>query len=345
MKYNSHPIPDSIQSIWHAALNIREIRQVEGGLSNSRVWRLDTRFGPMCLKAWPNTVTSAERLDEIHRHVQLLIDSGLAFIPRVLRASGGETSFDAGGYLWEVTDWMQGEPDLSENVPRERRRAAAEAVAEVHHCWRTGRCEKQTSPGLIQRIDKLSEASQQLAVFRQNSDSISPQSRDLAHRTFSQIAIRADRLLQRLETLKYPINTHFVVRDLHSEHVLFTEDVVSGLIDFGAARIDEPTLDLVRLFSSQSPTSREQRYESLKFYCDHANRLRLGIIGGEQDGLAFDFDRMKQRFDCLDETSTLLAAFQWFQWLCVEGRAFAVRSEKLQSRWEKLLVRLECDLG
>lgn len=348
MKSNSHTIPVAVRSAWLEPLGTRDIRAIDGGLSSSRVWRLSTSVGSVCLKAWPKATTSYERLAEIHRQLRMLTDAGLDFIPRVLPETGGENWMDAEGYFWEVTDWMPGEPDLSEDVSRERRQAAAEAIARVHHCWRSKGSEKQISPGLIDRIKKLADARNLSREPSRWTNSTNGSLEDLAHRTRFHISQSADRLLRSLEGLQEPVGVHFVIRDLHAEHILFESNRVTGVIDFGAARVDEPLLDLVRLFGSQSPFHREHRNESLQIYWDETSRLqdaerhliRPTPVPFEPFG---DFERLKHRYNVLDEASTLLSAVQWFRWLCIEQRQFVVPLERLLERWDKLLKRLDTE--
>ena len=48
------------------------------------------------------------------------------------------------------------------------------------------------------------------------------------------------------EHLGNSIETHYVLRDIHREHVFFEDSAVSGLIDFDAVRVDTPLADLAR---------------------------------------------------------------------------------------------------
>ena len=40
------------------------------------------------------------------------------------------------------------------------------------------------------------------------------------------------------------------IRDIHHDHVLFSGDQVTGLVDFGILRIDTPLADMARLVGS-----------------------------------------------------------------------------------------------
>src|SRR5207237_10847988 len=54
--------------------------------------------------------------------------------------------------------------------------------------------------------------------------------------------------LARLETSPFPSRheSQIIHGDLHREHVLFTGDTVTGIIDFASSKRDHPALDLAR---------------------------------------------------------------------------------------------------
>ena len=85
----------------------------------------------------------------------------------------------------------------------------------------------------------------------------------------------------------------------------FSPTRVTGVIDFGVVRIDEPTTDLVRLLGSLEPFNAEK--------CEAAV-----CIYEQQTGVAVD----RRRFAILDQAATLLSAAQWLQWLLIDERAF-----------------------
>src|SRR5205085_7730253 len=58
------------------------------------------------------------------------------------------------------------------------------------------------------------------------------------------------------------------IRDVHHEHVLFTGDQVTGLIDFGALRIDTPLTDVARLVGSLVGDDAEARRIALDAYAE-----------------------------------------------------------------------------
>jgi homoserine kinase type II len=94
------------------------------------------------------------------------------------------------------------------------------------------------------------------------------------------------------------------IRDIHRDHVLFTGDEVTGLVDFGALRIDTPLADLARLIGSLASDNAAARQLALDAY---AAVIPLS-----------NTDR--QLVDLLDDSGILLGGLNWLQWLYVERR-------------------------
>jgi homoserine kinase type II len=114
------------------------------------------------------------------------------------------------------------------------------------------------------------------------------------------------------------------IRDIHHDHVLFTGDEVTGIIDFGALRIDTPLVDVARLVGSLAGDDREARAFALASY-------------SEVRPLS---ERERQLIDLLDESGLVLAAFNWLKWLCVERRDMGATGPIVQ-RLDGIIGRLQ----
>ena len=129
-----------------------------------------------------------------------------------------------------------------------------------------------------------------------------------------QISIR-DRL-QRL--ISSPVDCHWIVRDLWRENVLIDRDRISGIIDFGAARVDWPALEIARWISSWLEPD-DPRISKL---------FEANPILAEDD------------FRFLDHSTTLLSLLQWFDWLLFSDQSFEGREDRVRSRILELDKRL-----
>jgi len=281
--------------------------------------------------------------------MQLLNDSQLDFVPGIVKNRSGSSFIESHGWVWEVLTWKEGEADLSDRVAVQRRSSAAEAVAQVHHHWQKDEVHRQVSPGLLVRIERLRRYEARLPELVLHSQSLGSAASkqvgenhywslgemlDLSRRTLAHLSLDSTRLLATLNRLCHPVEVHYAVRDLHNEHVLYQENLVTGIIDFGAARLDEPLLDLVRLLGTQSPYDPQARYESLDFYCNARKELSPSYVEPDRDILF-------ERFSALDHASTLLSALQWLDWLLIKQRKFAIPYCQTLPRWIRLLNRLD----
>jgi homoserine kinase type II len=113
------------------------------------------------------------------------------------------------------------------------------------------------------------------------------------------------------------------IRDIHDEHVLFTGDEVTGLIDFGALRIDTPLTDVARLMGSLVGSNYEQQQAALNHYAE----LRPLT---EED---------RRTIQLLDNAGVILSAANWLTWLYVERRDMG-ESQPIARRLDRLIQRL-----
>ena len=85
------------------------------------------------------------------------------------------------------------------------------------------------------------------------------------------------------------------------------ENLVTGIVDFGAMRVESVAADLARLLGSlagddpQAWQARPGRYQQVRSLSD--DELRLVTV----------FDR----------TTVLLGGLQWLEWIYLEGREFS----------------------
>lgn len=224
---------------------------------------------------------------------------------------------------------MPGVADYHQFPTDDRLKSALRTLASLHQTWAkaSSAIVAVASPTVTQRGAKLQEWLIRLPELWSHPVCRADQQQpiaDFARRTLRQLAERGPVELQALARLQaQPVDLHFVLRDIWSDHVLFTQEQVTGIIDFGAARVDEPATDVARLLGSLEPMN--------------ANRWQLGWEAYQQLNPAVDHERVV----ILDRVAGLLSTLQWFEWLVIESRSFQVKQEELWARWQRLLVRLE----
>ena len=190
-----------------------------GGYSGAAVWRGESPTGvPLfALKAWPPGVTPA-RLHEVHA---AMARAALPFAPTVVPPIA-----EVGGRVWDVTSWMPGTADFATNPTRLA--AAMAALAAIHRAWAATTLRIDVCPGVVRRLTACDRA---LVT--------------LGPPALTLVAARAAATLR--PWLHRPMPLQLCLRDVHADHVLYTHDRVTGVIDYGAVAVDHPAVDLARL--------------------------------------------------------------------------------------------------
>jgi homoserine kinase type II len=112
--------------------------------------------------------------------------------------------------------------------------------------------------------------------------------------------------------------------DLWHDHLLFEGDRLTGLVDYGAVKVDHVAVDLARMLGS--------------LVADDAEGWRVGLgayrevrgLAPEEVGLA----------RALDRTGAVLGVVTWLRWLYADGRAFETRTAA-ERRLGELVSRIE----
>jgi homoserine kinase type II len=66
--------------------------------------------------------------------------------------------------------------------------------------------------------------------------------------------------------LAVPVPVHPCLCDAHSAHILFSDHRVSGIIDYGAMKLDSPAVDLARWLGDLVPSSSEEFRHGIAAY-------------------------------------------------------------------------------
>ncbi len=307
------------------SFGVTAIQAVAGGLSHARVWKCASReLGTLCLRRWGSAHPTEARLQLIHaaqHHASQL----LPFVPKVHRDHQGRSYWMVEGLLWELTQWMPGTADYLKLPSRSRLGNAMESLAQLHQVWYELTREHGSSRAVAQRVETLSRwlsmrdlVEKVGSCVRDNSEA------SMCMSTIQMLQVQGPGLYSELQKAADEVVVlHPVLRDFWSEHLLFDGAKVSGIIDYGALRIDEPATDLARLLGSLHPFESEVRREAVEQY----NAAAVCPV---------DFSRV----DLLDRSGTLLAALQWLDWLVLERRKFNVPASSLFARWQLLLSRM-----
>ena len=297
------------------------------GLSGAEIFRVTAPLGTFALRCWPAEYPAADQLRTIHRALARARDNGCAFVPVPVEALSGDTIVEFADRRWQLEPWMPGLPDLSPAPSTERMEAAFAALAVFHSAVAGDALHDRSygrSSGLFERI-RLLEGCLRGDVHRVrtafNNEYLAEwDDRVRAYfRLFERGAPAVYDLLQLAAAREVRLQP--VIRDVHREHVLFTDDEVTGLVDFGAMSVDHVAVDLARLLGSYEVDEPELRRELIQHY---------------DPGFGDDEHLL---IDAFDRSGALLSPFRWLWWLFVERRTFRDLAA-VGRRFDVLLQRL-----
>lgn len=287
---------------------------LQSGFSGAVVWRIAIAGRDLCLRRWPQVHPTIDGLQAIHGLLQHVDQAGFRLSPVPLPTRAGDTIFVNEDHLWELTPWMPGEASSREEPNEVKLASAMASLADFHLAAGSfrfsGRGASQgPSPGLQQRLEILQSLQQgELERLWKATGAAQPNDlRELALELLEGIARPLAEVSKQLEKIvAVPLPLQWCLRDVRHEHLLFTGDRVTGLIDFGAAAVDSVAGDIARLLGSMANDGTDFWRMGLDEYAKHRP-------------LSIDERRAVASFDA---AGALCSAANWVRWLYVEGKTF-----------------------
>jgi homoserine kinase type II len=207
---------------------------------------------------------------------------------------------------------MPGEADYHRTPSEAKLRAALAALARFHRAAVThGRpaSRRGPSPGVANRLAEIERWLQgdlhRLAqrIVRSTMPELAERVRRLVE-LFPQVAASVRRHLEAVALNDVPLQP--CLRDVWSDHVLFRGERVSGLIDFGAMRVESPAADVARLLGSMAG--------------DRWDEWQTGLSAYQE---VRPLEAAEQRLvEVLDASTALLSGMNWARWIYLDDRQF-----------------------
>ena len=294
---------------WAATSASSVVSEAPRGFSGAVLRRVETTAGAFALRRWPSGGAGlpVARIRELHRWLAWLAEQGVAIVAVPLQSNDGSTIVERRGMIWQLEPWLQGTADFHSHPTDERLRSAFTALARLHLAsdryaptddggawfWRgSGRPD-----AVSERLAKLPRTT--IVPMDVPSPLVAdPQRRAVVGRMSSAIAVLAPRIaadLSRFMDVRVPLQP--CLRDVWHDHVLFTGDEVTGIIDPSAAKTENVASDLSRLLGS--------------FLGDSFDRWEIALAAyAAIRPLSADERRL---IPLLDRSGVVLSACHWLQ--------------------------------
>lgn len=260
------------------------------GFSGAVILRVATAGGDFCLRGWPAKAPPVERIRGLHRLLAHVSAAGVTQVSTPVPITTGDTLVSMHGRCWQLEPWKPGAADFHRRPSDERLRNAMAVLAGFHRAAWTFEPKPDEQayfavsagipPCVLERRGHLrSWQLHKLAAVRgqigHDSDEFARLGREIldhADRLVSAIAAQ----LEAAAMQKLALGP--CIRDIWHDHVLFTGDAVTGLIDLSACRTDHVAADLARLLGSLCEDHVQWWDLALDAYCRHRS-LSVAEIG------------------------------------------------------------------
>ena len=301
------------------------IKPASEGFSRNRVWHVvqvdamsDLQYA---VRRWDCETYSKQRLQQIADFQNHLLEKKIV-VPKPLRWLNNEYVLPAEDALWTIEYWLAGEAIAShETVSDDLLDQIVTTLLALHHAGREWGNLHYESAGIADRIKKIHEWQSRSASNEWQEQFRSQAFGDRSLNRLSEATLSPCEILSPIEIHQIEaafassvrfiqqrgaswISTlaliqsrrpecHWVLRDLWRENILIDRGRVCGVIDFGAARVDWPILEVVRALSSflspsdprwqsvwdsyqrQSPTKQLPSFETIQTLDHIATTLSL----------------------------------------------------------------------
>lgn len=335
------PLPQILSAfqLFGEIATIAPIRE-NSGFSGAQVWKIISDSQEFALRRWPDNSMSRTRLVALHGLLRHSYNAGFTQFPVPLVAKTASTVVEHQGHLWQLEPWMPGIADFHKQPSRQKLRITMQTLGRWHRLMEryvpdhsTGawfRVHRQPPPGLQERLVTLRERSPEYAHWNLAWSGVPMKLQaPMLHEILGLILQMGVRVLPRilrvcLTPAQAHVNLHPCLRDIWHDHVLYTDDELTGLIDPNACRTDHVASDLTRLLGSLLGDAPGEWAYALDCY--------QSVRPMEITELAL--------IDCYDITNVILSGLTWVERGLFNGHSLT-HFPQLMTRLEAILQRLK----
>lgn len=310
-----------------------------GGFSGALISRVEIDSRSFCLRLWPESEPDPVRIAGLHNLLEHISRQGVSQVAVPLKSRTGSTLAWQGTHWWQLEPWLPGQADYHRLPSRARLKAAMHGLARWHiaaemfvpHAreqrWFASH-RAAHSPGLHERSSSLNAEflSVRNNVFRPRLSTFpDSDTRELLSAIWSLVKLQAPAVLIRMgPSLASQVPLQPCLRDIWHDHLLFTGDELTGLIDPNACRTENVATDLARLLGSLVEDDRADWEFALDCY---------------QAVRPLSLDELKL-LPAFDESGVVLSGMTWLDWILVERRQFGNAPQVIE-RLQTVLRRLK----
>ena len=215
-----------------------------GGFSGAEFWQVNAGADPYILRRWPAQHPSLQQLHQIHRVLWHARVNDLDVVAYPIKTRTDETVVVSDGHLWELSEKKPGRADFLEHPSDERLRDALKLLARFHQSAAQVNMDLGPSQTLQARVQFFRQVPQKIqslrnAVGRPLTATLNMLRQCLFQTWDRGLSKQLPQLVEEMmsvETQVFPLQP--VIRDVWHDHLLFSGERVTGLVDFGAMQMD-----------------------------------------------------------------------------------------------------------
>ena len=220
-----------------------------GGFSGTEFWKVHCANGTFLLRRWPRSI-SLQRLSEIHINLRKLIDCA-EFVPIPVQDDKGETFFKEAAWFWQLEPWMRGEANFGSTPSETKLQNAFKSLAMIHNGLVANEpfAEKSCSPAIKVRHQFLMDLrnGQLRNINEKLSLQLPSHLKPIAESARPLFALFDQNEMTIESELRNQLATkprlQMCLRDVWHDHILFVDDQVSAIVDYGAMGRDSVATD------------------------------------------------------------------------------------------------------
>ncbi len=255
------------------------LEPVSPGFSGALVYRFSPGARKYALRIWPVFERSIPKLEALTRLLEDLHQQGITYVsPAVRKEDGTVATISSTGRMIHIEPWLPGQPSTEISSSEKKMENMMLALARLHLAAanHTPRQEHSSwlrpahvgqSASLKHRLKKMEHHLKAGIRVEFAGRPLSEQSRNFQQRLQSVFRTQAVSHWEELKSAsRQCVSLQPVFKDLWREHVLFTGDEVTGMIDPAAFSCDSVLTDLTRLLGSVAGNDWSKWNEAIAIY-------------------------------------------------------------------------------